>query len=74
MSRSTLLNAEEQRIKKRTVGGKTKLVLLRIATFFLSFVILGIGWAGIVAVNYFETEIEEYVAGNAILYYVVRSL
>ncbi len=77
VARETKLTLDEERIKfrvkNRTAAEKAKLFGIRIATFTISFFILCCGWAAIIAVNLYESDIEEFFNEIDILNYIVRS-
>ena len=75
--REIKLTADEERIKlkvkNRKAAEKAKLFILRIVTFSVSFGILCIGWAGVVAIEYYETVITNYFNDIYIVNYIVRT-
>jgi len=76
VARETKLTIDEERIrlrvKNRKAAEKAKLLGIRIGTFIVSFFILCIGWSAIVAVNLYESDIEDFFSEIDILDYVVN--
>ena len=57
-------------IKDRKSFEKTKLLIRRISTLSLTIVILLLGWALILIVNIYESNIQDYFKKNYILQYI----